>query len=99
MQGHVLCLKSFFSGYDPGMKYILILILVLVGLWLWRNNRRTGTQKADENPRRRPAPPPALPTEIVACDVCHVHLPRSEALTGPGGVYCCAAHRSQANKG
>lgn len=71
------------------MKYILVFALVMVGFWLWRNNRRADTQQDNETP-------PALPTEIVACDVCHVHLPRSEALTGPGGVYCSAAHRSQA---
>lgn len=77
------------------MKYILVFALVMVGLWLWRNNRRANTQQDNENKPRRAAPPPALPTEIVACDVCHVHLPRSEALTGPDGVYCSAAHRQQ----
>ena len=78
------------------MKYLLVFALVLVGLWLWRNNRRTDSHHANKEPTGRPAPPPGLPTEIVACDVCHVHLPRSEALTGPGGVYCSAAHRQQA---
>ena len=78
------------------MKYFLVFALVLVGLWLWRNNRRTDSRQVNQEPDRRPAHPPGLPTEIVACDVCHVHLPRSEALTGPGGVYCSAAHRQQA---
>lgn len=78
------------------MKYLLVITLVMVGLWLWRNNRRTDSHQANKNSARRPTPPPGLPTEIVACDVCHVHLPRSEALTGPGGVYCSAEHRQQA---
>ena len=78
------------------MKYILVFALVMVGLWLWRNSRRANTQQDNENKPRRAARPPALPTEIVACDVCHVHLPRSEALTDPDGVYCSAAHRQQA---
>ncbi len=78
------------------MKYLLVFALVLVGLWLWRNNRRADLHQASKKTARRPAPTPVLPTEIVACDVCHVHLPRSEALTGPGGVYCSAAHRRQA---
>lgn len=80
----------------PGMKYLLVFTLVLVGLWLWRNNRRADSHQANKESARRPKPSPGLPTEIVACDVCHVHLPRAEALTGPGGVYCSAAHRQQA---
>lgn len=79
------------------MKYLFVFSLVLVGLWLWRGRRRADVRQADKEAARRPAPPPGLPTEIVACDVCQVHLPRAEALTGPGGgVYCSAAHRQQA---
>ena len=78
------------------MKYLLVLTLVMVVLWLWRNNRRADLRQQDKQAARRATQAPALPTEIVACDVCHVHLPRSEALTGPGGVYCSAAHRQQA---
>ncbi|RYF39130.1 MAG: hypothetical protein EOO25_15675 [Comamonadaceae bacterium] len=76
------------------MKYLLILLLVAVVLWLWRSKR------PDAEPRRptpRPGPRAStLPAEMVACDVCHVHLPRAEALTGPGGVYCSDAHRREA---
>lgn len=78
------------------MKYFIVFTLVLVGLWLWRNNRRADSREADKKAATRRAPPPGLPTEIVACDVCHVHLPRTEALTGPGGMYCSAEHRQQA---
>lgn len=77
------------------MKYLLVLGLVMVGLWLWQHNRRA-SMKADEKTARDRPERPGVATEIVACDVCHVHLPRSEALTGPGGVYCSAAHRQQA---
>lgn len=78
------------------MKYLLILVMVMVGLWLWKNKRRTDITDAGEKPVRPQARPPGAATEIVACDVCHVHLPRSEALAGPRGLYCCAAHRQQA---
>lgn len=78
------------------MKYLFVFVLVLVGLWLWRNSRRADSPPASKQSARRPMSPPGLPTEIVACDVCHVHLPRSEALTGPGGVYCSTAHQQQA---
>lgn len=74
------------------MKYVLVIGLVLVVLWLWRSNKRAGTSRP-----AAPAPEPSKQvTEIVACEVCHVHLPRSEALPGPGGMYCSAAHRQQA---
>ena len=81
------------------MKYLVVSVLLLVIFWLWRSRRRPDSHQVNKRSDRRPPPPPALPTEIVACDVCHVHLPRSEALTGPGGVYCCVAHRRQASKG
>ncbi|HQR98571.1 MULTISPECIES: PP0621 family protein [unclassified Polaromonas] len=76
------------------MKYLLVIVLALVVLWLWRSNRRTGQQD------RPPAPPAGRPgkpaTEVVACAVCDVHLPRSDALPGGNGFYCSDAHRRQA---
>jgi uncharacterized protein len=80
------------------MKYLLIFALVMVGLWLWRSKRPDHSSSPNENQAdkaRGPAPDKEA-TEIVACGVCHVHLPRTEALIGPGGVYCSAAHRRQA---
>ena len=78
------------------MKYLLILAIVVIGLWLWRNNRRADRPGAGIKPPASRRHPQIPATEIVACAVCHVHLPRSEALTGPGGVYCSDAHRRQA---
>jgi uncharacterized protein len=72
------------------MKYLLVLVLVLAVIWFVRNNRRTGQDK--------PAPPkqdsPAQPQDMVRCPICGLHLPRADALPGPGGqLYCCAEHR------
>lgn len=79
------------------MKYLFIICLMLVGIWLWRHNRQADINQINQKAaKKRPQSIPAA-TEIVACDVCQVHLPRSEALTGPVGVYCCAAHRQQAS--
>jgi len=78
------------------MKYLIVLALLLVVVWLWRSNRRSDRNDHQAADPTRPRPAPRLATEVVACDLCHVHLPRSEALTGPGGVYCCDAHRRQA---
>ncbi len=76
------------------MKYLLVIVLALGVLWLWRSNRRAG------QPDRPPAPPAARPgmpaTEVVACAVCDVHLPRADALPGGKGFYCSDAHRRQA---
>ena len=78
------------------MKYLVVIGLVLVVLWIWRNNRRADINHANAKAARDDPHPSGEATEIVACDLCNVHLPRSEALTGPGGVYCSAAHRRQA---
>ena len=82
------------------MKYLLILGLTIAVIWLWQGKRRSSlTAKAKAHP---PKPQPKsrsrqLPaTEIVACDVCAVHLPQAEALIGGHGVYCSDAHRRQA---
>jgi len=76
------------------MKYLIVFVVVLVGIWFWRNNRSTELRdKAAARPRDAVLPEP---TEIVACAVCAVHLPRSDALPGGQGVYCSDAHRRQA---
>lgn len=73
------------------MKYALIFGLVLIVFWLWRSGRQ------------KVARPPAAPrqvtqtTEVVACAVCGVHLPRAEAVAGKHGMYCSAAHKQQAS--
>lgn len=78
------------------MKYLLVTVFVLVIFWLWSHNRRMEKkQAADAPPPTRPGDKVVL-TEMVACDVCHVHLPRFEALIGSKGIYCSDAHRRQA---
>lgn len=80
------------------MKYLLVLLLVVVVVWLWSNNRRIEKRRADESRRPTQAAQSTALTEIVACDICQVHLPRSEALIGNKGVYCSDAHRRQADR-
>jgi uncharacterized protein len=77
------------------VKYLLVLGIALLVVWIWKSNRR---EEMRDSARKAPSrdKQKLVVTEIVACDVCHVHLPRSEALTGPGGVYCSTAHRKQA---
>jgi uncharacterized protein len=70
------------------MKYLVLIAVIFAVLWFMRTNRRPeGSAQAN----RRAAPPP--PQDMVECPVCHVHLPRSDALPGPAGqLYCCAEH-------
>lgn len=78
------------------MKYALVLGLVLVVFWLWRSSRQSAVDdKKHSRTHSKPASQEKA-TEIVACLVCQVHLPRSEALIGGQGFYCSAEHRQQA---
>jgi uncharacterized protein len=76
------------------MKYLLLIVLLFVAYTLWRNGRLRDERES------RPPPPkatPADPQEMVSCPVCGVHLPRSEAVPGAGGLlYCSNEHRLRA---
>jgi uncharacterized protein len=78
------------------MKYALVFGLVLVVFWLWRSSRQAGAGNKKQTPTSQKPTALGKTTEIVACQVCQVHLPRDEALTGRRGLYCSAEHRQQA---
>lgn len=82
------------------MKYLLILGLTVAVIWLWQSKRRSTLTDKTKQPSAKPQPKGRsrkLPvTEIVACDVCGVHLPQAEAVVSVRGAYCSDAHRSQA---
>ena len=74
----------------PLVKYVVLLLIVLVVLGLSRVLRLRG----DRDGARHPAnPSPVGHEDLPACAQCGVYLPRSEALPGVGGVFCCEAHR------
>lgn len=81
------------------MKYLLVLLVVLFAIWLWRRNRedevneRAQNAQAERERLQRQRPSPAAPTDMVACKVCGVHLPLTDAVAGPHGPYCSEAHR------
>ena len=78
------------------MKYLLVIAFVLVVFWLWRSAKPGSGQAAQPSrPSRKPSKEKET-TEMVACDFCHVHLPKSEALIGRDGFYCSEAHRREA---
>ena len=80
------------------MKYLLVITFILVVFWLWRHNRQA--EKNAHQPLRARGSSPAEKgvTEMVACSVCHVHLPKSEALPGRDGFYCSEAHRREVGR-
>ncbi len=70
------------------MKFIVLLIVILAVVWIARKGSRRAVGKGRDRP--------PLPREdIVACGQCGLHLPRSEALPGRGGVFCSEAHRAE----
>lgn len=79
------------------MKYLLIVALIGLVFLLWRHGRNAENGAAQDAQGKRPrrAAKGTRAMEMVACDVCHVHLPRSEALIGRNGIYCSDAHRRQ----
>jgi len=77
------------------MKYLVLLVVVFAVLWYLRSGARRVGSGAQDGPARRG--PSAKPQDMVECPVCHVHLPRADALAGPNGQhYCCAEHRLRA---
>jgi len=69
-------------------KYLLLLaIVVLVGFWL---AKRYGNRSA----RSTTAAPPQE-EDMVRCEQCGVHLPRSESLLTRGSYYCSPEHQRQ----
>lgn len=68
------------------MKYLLLLAVLAGALWLWMGRPRPRVPPA---PRRKGAP-----EDMVQCAHCGLHLPRSEALPGKGGLFCDAQHRN-----
>ena len=80
------------------MKYLLVIALCFGVVWLWRHNRQA---HKSESLRKNASGAARLPAvEIVACDVCGVHLPKTEALVGRNGAayYCSDAHRREAER-
>ncbi len=68
------------------MKYLVLLLVLVVFYAYWRSQSRPSAPP-------RPPPPLAPPQDMVACDHCGLHLPRSETLSRGARHYCCAEHQ------
>ncbi|XAH24732.1 PP0621 family protein [Xylophilus sp. GW821-FHT01B05] len=74
------------------MKLLVILAAVGLLLWLLRSGREVKPTKPRDTARAA-APRIAPPEDMVRCDACGLHLPRSDALVAANGIFCCAAHQ------
>jgi uncharacterized protein len=73
------------------MKFLLVFAVLFIAIYIWRRNRR---EELNERAPRPQAPPAVdAPQQMTRCAHCGLHLPASDAIAGPGGVYCSAAHR------
>lgn len=81
------------------MKYALIFALLGLVFWFWRSQRLNRKNEAGGPAKSAASAASAVAgpaTEIVACSVCRLHLPRQEALPGQKGQYCSEAHKQLA---
>lgn len=69
-------------------KILLLALAVWLVLLLLRQYRRS-LERTPKSARREPE-------DMVACDVCGVHLPRSESILKHGAYYCCKEHSDKA---
>lgn len=76
------------------MKFLVLLMIVLAVVWFIQAKGNRAKPSGPQAPRRNA--PPGLPQDMVECPVCRLHLPRTEALPGPGGqLYCCPEHAAR----
>jgi len=73
------------------MKFLLVFAVLFIAIYIWRRNRSEEAQERAARPKATPAV--GAPQQMTRCAHCGLHLPASDAIAGPGGVYCSAAHR------
>ena len=75
------------------MKIIFWMLVIAGAIMLVRRYGALAAARA-----RREAQAAAGPADadmMVACSICDLHLPASEAIFAHGRVYCCEAHQAQ----
>jgi len=73
-------------------KFLLVIaVFIVVYLFL-----RTYRRRVEGSPP--PAPGATLGEDMVRCRICGVHLPKSEAVTSRGEIYCSKEHLQLADR-
>jgi uncharacterized protein len=75
------------------MKFLLVFAVVLIAFFIWRSGRAGA--KAPP-PAKAPPQGETRSIEMVRCDACGLHCPKTDSVAGKRGVYCTAQHRQQA---
>ena len=76
------------------MKLLVVFLVVLFGVWLWRQGRLAERAAKSPPPTKRVA----LPSEMVQCEVCGLHLPASEAIGSGNKRFCSPEHQRQVER-
>ncbi|HWH48693.1 MAG TPA: PP0621 family protein [Burkholderiales bacterium] len=75
------------------MAKFLLVIAVFIAVYLFLRTYRRRAERA---------PPPAagatVGEDMVRCRICGVHLPKSEAVTSRGELYCSKEHLRLADR-
>jgi uncharacterized protein len=69
-------------------KILFFVLAVLLVYWILKSYRKRVN-------RRATPPKTGAGEDMVRCDHCGVHLPRSESLTTRGEFFCSADHQRQ----
>jgi len=75
------------------VKFGLFLIVLVAAFWFLKHHAAGQPSKPNHSRKQTAAPDPVA--NMVACAVCAVHLPASDALQGKNGHYCCPEHLHQ----
>jgi uncharacterized protein len=70
------------------LKIILLVLGLALAFWLLKSHLRGSA-------RRGSAPPPKGSEDMVRCERCGVHLPRSESIVTQGRFFCTPEHQRE----
>jgi len=70
------------------MSRLLLLIAIAAAIYLLIRSYRKNRPRQDE----------IVAEEMVRCEHCGVHLPKSESVQSDGHFFCCAEHRDAYRK-
>lgn len=69
-------------------KVLLLILFAFIVYLIWKSARRGAASRA------RGKNPGAVAEDMVACTICGVNMPRSEAIESRGRFFCCEEHRA-----
>lgn len=69
-------------------KFLVVFLGLLLVYWILKSHRKRGDRS--DRPSKS-----GTGEDMVRCDLCGIHLPRSESLTTRGNFYCSVEHQRQ----